>query len=163
MSLPDGSYQPFSISLRDAGNEIGTMRGYGTPLTAANFDAQVTAFGNLVTAVEAVVLGGTVKTEYAHTGLFDPALPTNGAARETKLLVQYKDGTNGQRFTLTIPSIDPTIPVYIDNVSAQDAISMTTPAGITGLIDAIEAFVKPPVNPTHAVVVIGLKVVGRNT
>jgi len=162
MSLPTGSYSPFEIAFKDAGNEIGRFSGYGKLITAANHDAQVTAFGNLQTAAQALVLGAKTRTQYASEGIFNAPQPTNGAAREVKLLVQYEDATNHKRFTATLPTLDPTIPVYVLNVNARDVIQIDSPQAITDFIDAFEAFV---VNPEtgNACAVLGLKVVGRNS
>jgi len=162
MSLPAGSRSPAEVSYLDAGNEIGMSRFYGLTLTAANFDARTALWATLLAALDAVTLGARLKDRYNDETTYLVAKPTNGAARELKLLVQLRNAVTGRRFTLTIPTLDPTLPVYVDNISARDAVEMTTPAGITDLIAAIEAFVVDPLAEANAVNVIGLKVVGRN-
>lgn len=162
MPLPAGGYQPATISYLDAGNEIGTMRFYGPDLTAANFDAKVALWATLLSATDALTLGERIKDQYDDESLYAVNQPTNGAARETKLLVQYEDVTNGQKMTATIPTLDPTIPEYVVNVNAKDVIVTTSPSAITAWIAAFEAFA---INPRtgNAVNVTGLKVVGRST
>lgn len=162
MSLPAGSYQPALISYLDAGNEIGTMRFYATDITAANHDAQVALWATLLSATDAITLGERVRDVYDDESLYSVAQPTNGAARETKLLVQYADDTNGQRMTCTVPTLDPTIPTYVINVNAKDVVVLDDPASIAAFIAAFEAFA---VNPRtgNGVTVTGLQVVGRAT
>lgn len=159
--LPPGTYQPASISLLDAGNEIGTMSFYGRLVTAANIVAQTSLFLTLVSAVEAITLGAKIKTRYqAETG-FNAAQPTNGAAREIKLLVQYRDSVTGAKFTTTVPTLDPALPDYVINVNARDVILVDSPTEIVDFIDAFEASAVNPITG-NAVTVFGLKVVGRS-
>lgn len=160
MSLPPGGYQPASISYRDAGNEIGTMSFYGPDLTAANFDAKVALWSTLLTKTDALVLGRRSRDQYDDESIYAYGQPTNGAAREIKLLVQYQDAVNGQQMTTSIPTLDPTIPVYVNNINARDVVVIDEPTAITEWITAFEAFA---VNPRtgNGVTVTGLKVVGR--
>jgi len=162
MALPAGSYQPAEISYLDAGNEIGTTRFYGAILNAGNIVARTALWATLLTATDAITLGARKKDVYADESLYAVTQPTNGAARETKLLVQFQDGTTGERMTTTIPTLDPDLPEYVVNINAKDVIRVDTPTEITDWIDAFEAFV---VNPRTGNVcnVVGLKVVGRNT
>lgn len=163
MSLPAGTYSPASITLMDAGNEPGLFKCYGPVLTAANFAASETLWSTLITAIAAITLGAISKRTYGTEVTTNWAQQTNGASRETKLLVQYADATNGQRLTCTVPTLDPTLPVYVLNINARDVVQTDQPDEITDFIAAFEAFAVPPLNPTHAVNVVGLKVVGRNT
>lgn len=175
MSRPVGSYGDFSMRFYDAGNEFTSMKGVAKLVMedGSNAEDQLALFGTLRAAVIAVVLGDYVGSSYISTQETAYARPTNGANRETKLLVQYKNVASGKRFTLTIPTIDPTIPVYIDNINAKDVVSMSTPASIVTLINALNAFIidpQSPGNPTAGTYaygdptceVIGLQVVGRN-
>lgn len=161
MALPAGSYTPAEMSYKDAGNEIGRVHFYGPDITAANHDAKVALWATLLTATDALTLGARVSDRYDDESLYDEDQPINGAAREMKLLVQFKDAVNGQKLTLTIPTLDPTIPEYVQNVNARDVVVMDSPAAITDWIAAFEAFAVNP-RTKNAVVVYGLKVVGRN-
>lgn len=162
MSLPAGSRSPFEISYLDAGNEIGICKAYGKTLSAANFEAQTALFATLLTTMDAITLGARQKDRYNDETTYTVAQPSNGAARELKLLVQMRNTVSGRRFTFTVPTLDPTVPSYIQNISAKDAVALDTPAGITAFIDAVEAFVVDPYSEADACAVIGLKVVGRN-
>jgi len=162
MSLPAGTYQPATETLVDAGNETSIFKVYGKVITAANHDAQVTLWNALRTAIGVITLGVVSKAIYASEITLDWDQPTNGASRELKLLVQFKDSTTGKRYTATVPTLDPTVPTYIQNINVKDAISVTAPSSIVDFIDAFEAFVVPPENPGNTVTVIGLRVVGRN-
>lgn len=157
--LPAGSYQPISLSVVDAGREKASTHFWGKPITAANHDAQVALFVTYEAAQQALQLGARVRTVYATEQIFAWTLPTNGAAREIALQVIAEDSTTGQSWLINIPTVDPTIPVYIDNVGARDAILMTEPTAITDFIDAFEALAVNPETPTHNLVVTGLKVV----
>lgn len=147
-----------SLSLVDAGNERGTFKVFGTVLTAGNFVAQTGLWDTLIGTSMALVLGAKARMVYGNVHNYDYDQPTNGAAREIALLVQYKDGTTGQRFTAKLPTLDPTIPDYIVSINAKDVIKVDSPSAITDFITAFNAFVKNPYT-TNACEVIGLKVV----
>lgn len=161
MGLPAGSYQPAEISYLDAGNEIGTCRFFGVILTTGNIVAKTALWATLLSATDAITLGARKKDVYNDESLYMVAQPTNGANRETKLLVQYQDSVNGKRLTTAIPTLDPTLPEYVININAQDVVQTSTPTEIVDWIAAFEAFA---VNPEtgNAVNVVGLQVVGRN-
>jgi len=162
MSLPSGTYWPAEYLVYDAGNEPGHFKVYGLPLddpeTIAANDA---LWSTLKTKLDVLQLGAPARASYLGEQIVAWTQPTNGAAREIKLLVQYQDNTNGQKLSCTVPTLDPTIPVYVENINAKDVVRVDTPAAITQFITAFEAFV---VNPQtgNSVTVIGLKVVGRN-
>lgn len=162
MPLPPGSYQPADISYLDAGNEIGVMSFYGPDLTAGNIEAKVALWATLLTATDALVLGERIRDRYDDLSLYNVAQPTNGAAREVKLLVQYADGTTGEKFTTSIPTLDIAIPDYVINVNARDVVALDSPTAITDWITAFQAFAVAP-RTGNAVTVVGLKVVGRST
>lgn len=161
MGLPAGSYQPAEISYKDAGNEVGTSRFFGVELSAANFVAKIALWATLLSATDAITLGVRIKDVYNDESLYSYVQPTNGAARETKLLVQYQDITTGETGTTSIPTLDPTLPSYVINKNAVDVVELTAPSEIVDWITAFEAFA---VNPRtgNQVSVKGLKVVGRN-
>jgi len=161
MSLPAGTYAPFSITYLDAGNEISSFSGFSVDLTAGNFAAQQTLFTALVTATDAITLGARKKTMYGNEVLSSAVVPINGAAREIKLLVQWQSVGTGRRGVVTVPTVDPAIPDYVQNVNAKDAILLSSPTEIADFISAFEDFVVDPVD-AGAITVIGLRVVGRN-
>lgn len=166
MSLPAGTYYPFEIQYTDSGNEVSRFSAYGIAIdnddATGNIEEATTAFDALVAATDAITLGVRTKQRYWDEEILTYVQTLNGANRETKLLVQYQDDTTGKRFTCTVPTIDPAIPVPVTNINVKDAYELDSPAAIVTFITAFEAFVRPPENPTHTVTVVGLKVVGRN-
>jgi len=163
VGLPAGSYSPFEVSYLDAGNEIGRCQGWADELTSDNFDDQAALWATFLSTMDAITLGARVKDRYNDESTYNVSQPTNGAARELKLLVQMQNSNDGRKFHFTVPTLDPTIPAYVENVNAKDVVQVTTPSGITAFIAAVNAFVRDPLDPTHSCAVIGLKVVGRNT
>lgn len=165
MALDAGTFWPVEIAYRDAGNEIGRMSFYGIPIDVSdatgNIEEAETAWEAFETAADALTLGAKVKSRYYSEITYMTTQPTNGAAREIKLLVQYQDSVTGKQFTATLPTLDPTIPTYVVNKNVKDAILTTAPTAITNFITAFQGLAKAP--ETHnAVTVVGLRVVGRN-
>ena len=159
--MQPGTYQPAEISYRDAGNEIGSCRFFGAVISAGNIVAKTALWATLLTATDAITLGARTKDVYNDETIYGTTQPTNGAARETKLLVQFQDVTTGAKMSTSIPTLDPTLPDYVINVNAFDVVELGTPTEIADFIDAFEAFAVNPLTG-NAVVVVGLKVVGRN-
>lgn len=149
---------PASLSLRDAGNEAATFLIYGAVLTAGNFAAQQTAWGLVVTDAMALVLGAKATTNYGNKIDYIWDQPTNGAAREIALLVQGMDAVTGQRLTAKLPTLDPTIPAYVENINARDVILTDSPTAIATFVTDLEAFWKNPYTG-NSMTVRGLKVV----
>jgi len=160
--LPSGSYQPWEIAYLDGGNETGRAQGYAQILSAANFVAQTAKWDTFLGAMDLITLGARAKDRYNDESQYTVSQPTNGAAREIKLLVQCRNTVTGRKFNFTVPTIDPTAVEYIINVNARDVVDPTSPVNIVDFIDATEAFVVDPLSPSDAVAVIGLKVVGRS-
>ncbi len=155
---------PVLISGIDAGNEAWSFGFYGPILTAGNFAAKtalLTAADQLLDKVKALILGAVKTTDYGNEIHYSYTQPVNGAAREIALGIQCKDGTTQERFSYRLPTLDPTIPVYILNINAKDAVDPSTPAAMTDFIAAFEALAVSPItgNPLS---VIGVKVVRGN-
>jgi len=146
------------ITYYDAGNEPGNFRMFGFDLTAATFDAEQALWTAVMDACDALVLGAKAKSYYGNDLIYLWSQPTNGAAREIALLIQGTDNTTGQRLTLKLPTIDPTIPHYVENINAKDVVLLTEPTEITDLIDALNNFWINPYTG-HQMTVVGLKVV----
>jgi len=175
LSRPAGYYGDWSISLRDAGNEIGTVKGCAKGIDGdndgSNLGTQQGLWATFYAKVSALCLGVTTKREYYITQDIVTTLPTNGAARELKLLVMYQCTATGKRYSLALPTLNPTLPQYINNISVKDAVLTSAPSQVTEFITAFNAFVVAPDIPSDgdgayatdpACTVIGLRVVGRN-
>lgn len=165
MGMTPGTRAKASISFRDAGNEIGRFSCTGPDIEAASVAANEALWATLVSAASALTLGSITKQQYTNEVTQATTQPTNGAAREIKLLVQYQvtDGDNaGARWTCTLPTIDTTKVSYVINVNAKDVVDPSVGAELLAFIAAFVAFAKDPVNGTGTVAVVGLKIVGRN-
>lgn len=163
MSLPSGSYQPAEVTYRDAGNEKGTCRFYGPELDDTTFIASVALWNTLLSKMDAITLGARTRDVYNDESIYTTAQPTNGAARETRLLVTFRDTVNGKIMHTSIPTLDPTtgVVLYVINESAKDVVRLDAPTPMAEFIAAFNAFA---VNPEtgNAVAVVSVDVVGRN-
>lgn len=165
MGLGAGIYQPVDLSFRDAGNEIGRMSFFGQLVADSDDTGNVEELNALlatfITKAEVVANGALQKVVYVHEHLYTTTQPTNGAARELKLLIQFQDNTTGKAYTTTLPTLNPDVPVYVINKNVKDAVRTDTPSAITDLITAFQALARAP-ETANAVTVVGLRVVGRN-
>lgn len=165
MGASPGTRNKATISYRDAGNEIGRFSCTGADITADNLDAQEALFTTLVGAADALVLGTRTKTTYISETTRATTQPTNGAAREIKLLIQYQvtAGDNaGARWSCTLPTINTTLVSYVINVNAKDVVNPTVGTALLAFIAAFNGFAVDPVDGESAVAIVGLKIVGRN-
>lgn len=152
---------PATVSLRDAGNEIGSVRLHGAQITAANLVAQDTKWSDLLVLILAMQLGNMTQNRYVTEDVFSTVQPTNGAARELKLLVQGQSAA-GVKSNFTIPCLDVSKVHYVINANAKDVVLLTEPVAMTDLITALNGFWVNPKDDTDAMTVIGARVVGRN-
>lgn len=165
MTLPAGTYAPWSITFRDATDEIGNMGAFASVLTAANFDSKRADFTAFVTAVDGITIGQIVKHAYGIETVVNPiAIPTSAAAqRENKLLVRYYDALTFERMTLTVPTVN--LANLVFNTDAKDFVSMEQWVGggtnMETFVAAFTSFVKNP-RTGNNVVVQSLQYVGRN-
>jgi len=165
MGLAPGTRQKASASYRDAGNEIGNFSCYGPVITDENYDAATALWATLLSTADALALGARTKDVYNDTTSYATTQPTNGAAREIKLLIQYQvtSGANtGARWNATLPTLDTTLVSYVININAKDVVDPSVGTELLAFIAAFNAFAVDPVNGTGAVAIVGLKVVGRS-
>lgn len=82
--------------------------GMRVPLqTAANFDAQLAAVGQLVSAIGNITRGNLGTFDWLYSSLNDVARSDDPQAqREQKWLVQYHDSVTLKRYTLELPCAD---------------------------------------------------------
>lgn len=128
-------------------------------MTPANAAAQITAQGNLLTALAGLTLGRYVKNEtiYARnqTGPNIPA--TDGAAqRENKWLLRYHDAVTYEKFQVSVGTADLT-----KHMANSEFVDLTAGEGLA-LKTAFEAVVVSPSDPANAVVLDSVQFVGRN-
>ena len=157
--LPAGTYQPASASYLDDGGERGSIHFYGKVCTTGNIVAQAAAWAAVLDALDALALGARIRDSYNDESIYAVNKPGNGAAREVSLQIWFKDGTTGQTWSANLPTLNLPLIEYVDNISARDAVDVTT-TELVALTDALEAF--PVVNPMaqgNAVTVAGYKVI----
>lgn len=147
------------MTLNDYSAEKTSISVSSQALTAANFDAQVTAWTALRTAIQALTLGITHKQSLNTEVMLSSALPTDPTAqREIKWLVSYQGDTSGKLFQVELGTADLTGGHLVANTDLADL----TDSDWTAFITAFEAFVRSPDSLTETVTVVGARFVGRN-
>ena len=160
-----GGTQQFNLSYRDATGEIGSMKVYFDEITVLSLPGLLTNLGDFSSATDAITLGVRAKESWGEVTVVSNDVPTNPAAqREAKLLVQYQGVTTEKPYTLTIPSIDFSVLVFLPG--GGDAVAYTSANGasaaIIAWVEAFEALASAPDNESENVVVTGMRFVGRN-
>ncbi len=143
------------ITTRDFSDETSNTTFEGVDLTAGNFAAQNTLMDNLVTAVQALLVGHIFKDRrVAVQSTIAGVVASPYAQREMKWLVSFTDNVLGDRLSVELPA-----PALSFLVPGSDLIDMTDPA-VTTFIAAFEAYYR--VNGTNSVNVETIRLVGRN-
>lgn len=144
---------------RDFSNELSTTRIYVPAMTALSIASILTEMAAYETALDAVTLG--VASESVVTldrTILSAALPTNVfAQRELKWLVHYHSNTLNHKFTLEIPTADPTGRL----VAGTDLADMTNAQWIAYKA-AFEVVGVAPDDDTDQVTIDFIELVGRN-
>lgn len=162
---PAGTRAKASASYLDAGGERGPFSMFAPVITAENLDDQATAWGELLTAMDAVVLGARVRDTYTDESTYAAARPTNGAARELALKIIFRSAATGQTWESLLPTLNPAKTSYISNYGGKDIVSMTAPTEIATLVTKLNAVTpKNPYDPDYADngTVVGLQVIRGN-
>lgn len=162
MPLGAGTYSPFDASFRDKGGEVGSFGVYGLLQNEDDFAANNTLAAALNTALNAATLGQEVQWNYGGIQtIVNPSGKASSASaqRENKLLVRYHDITTLKVMTATIPTID--LPNLVFETDANDFVSLASPAFMSGLVTAWQAFVVNP-ETNNLTVIDSAQYVGRN-
>jgi len=147
-----------TLTLLDASNESTPVSVTSTILTAANLDAQVSAFTAFRAAVEALTLGTAQRWVLAQATDGSNTPPVNPyAQRELKWLVTYLANTSQKKFQIEIGTPDLT-----DNLVPGKDDADPTSVDWVAFIAAFEAFVKSPDDSTESVTFLEARLVGRN-
>lgn len=148
-----------TFSFIDFSNEPSSFGVTSVDLTAANFDAQATAFASLQSAVDNL----SIATLRSHQRSITPDTPNNVlptdpyAQREIKWLVSYTGDTSGKEFQIEIPAPDLT-----DNLVPATDFADITSTDWAAFVTAFEAFARSPDDDTETVTVVSARLVGRN-
>lgn len=157
--LAAGTRQKASISYLDAGGERAAFGLWAPVITAANEAAQTTAWGNVLTAADALALGARVRDSYVDDTTYAAARPTNGASREVALKCIFRDATTGQTWQSLLPTVDISLIEYDPNYGAKDVVLLTTDE-VAALKTALDALpVKNPYNYANNGTLVGVQVV----
>ncbi len=174
MSLGNGTFHPASVTYWDKSRELSSFRVYGRVVTATilstdvvNFTAQSVAWAALQASANALVRGLIQKAHWVNEVVVN-AYPDvddidQQAVRETKLLIQSIDSITQARLTNTLPTLNLSLVTYLSQ--AKDFVAVTTAQGAgTEVTDFVGDFETYCINPNtgNALMVVGLKVVGRN-
>lgn len=145
------------ITYLDFSNEKSRFKVNSAVLNAGNIAAQITAFGNLITATNAIVLGSIAATKlHAVDTVYSAVLPTDvNAQRERKWLVRFQDDVNLRIGGTTIPTAD-----YTGRLLPGTDLADLTDTDIAAFVTEFEAFAKSP--DGNAVTVLQMVAVGRN-
>lgn len=161
-----GGKQAVTFTLTDATNEKSTVTMYANEITAISLPGLLTDIQDMRAAIAGITLGVIQRETWGEQTILSNAVPTDNAAqRENKLLVQYQGVTTEKPYTLTIPTIDFDVLVFLPG--AGDAVAFEAANGASAAIQEFvaqfEAHWKAPDDEAEAVVVTGMRYVGRNT
>lgn len=145
----------YSLTLRDHGREVSTVRFRGVDLSAGNIVAQSGLIADLEAAIDAVTLGAIAKSTMIANEIVGTADPASSpfAQREQKWLVVASDDVTGFPVRFEIPTAD------LDQLTANGE-ELAAGTNRTALISAIEAYAKS--NAGNAVTVQRILYVSRN-
>jgi len=147
-----------TYQITDYANEKSSFQVNSVALTAANFNAQVTAAEAIATAAAALTIGNISKETLAQIVTDSPGVATNPYAhREMKWLVTYTGNTSGKEFQTEIAAPDVT-----DNLVPNSDQADLTSDDWVAFKTAFEAFAKSPDDITEGVTLLRAVLVGRN-
>lgn len=127
-------------------------------VTALNIAGFLTQFGNLRTAIAAIITGTIQKEKWVgdDTVLSNTPPAASASQVELKWLVTYEGATTKKKFHYEIPTPD------TDKlVPGSDEADMTD-TDIAAYVTAVEALAKSPDDDTEGINVLGMRMVGRN-
>lgn len=148
-------------TLMDATQEKSAFKLYNGAITAASLPGFLTNYASLKAAIDGMTVGTLSDDQWVgdKTHLSD-VIPGNLAQREIKLLIGYHGVTANKNYSVTLPTLDLTKVIFTPG--GGDAVSLTQPAEMVALIDAIELIGRSPDNDAENIVVDYARVVGRN-
>lgn len=148
------------ITFKDFDNETSSFQVNGVALTSANFDAQNTLWGNLLTAIDGITLGNP-QSYFIGLETGGSTLPATSpvARREVKWLVTFTDDVTGKQYRREIPCPDLTNAALFSSGDKEKADLLQ--ANVAAFVTAFEAFVTVT-DAENAVTIQEIRMVGRN-
>jgi len=148
---------PYTRTMTDYDAESTVFRVNSTPLSAANFDAQVALNVALGAAIAGMTLGTLQRIAYGNEILSPGVNDEPLAQRENKWLIRYHDTTTGDNYTVELGTADLTLldPNNRGYAEIGDA------GAVDAFVTAFEGYVLSPAG--NAVAIDSIQFVGRNT
>lgn len=148
-----------TITFLDYSNETSSMSVYNGSVTALTIAAFLTQLGALRTASDAITLGTVSGQSWVgDKDILAASPPTNVfAQRELKWLVSYENAVSHKKYTLEIPTADPTGRL----IAGTDRADLAN-TDIAAWVTAFEAMARSPENDVDGVNVLSITLVGRN-
>jgi len=147
-----------TISITDFSQESSSFGYSAAEFTSGNIVAQTALHQALIDATEDMSIGHVSKAQVASVLLDDYGVPTTPyAQRELKALVTYQGVTSGNLFQVEIPA-----PALIGNlVAGTDSFDLTA-TDVAAWVTAFVGVAKAPDDLTDSVIVLSMRLVGRN-
>lgn len=161
--MPAGSKA--TLQIRDFGvdlesTELSPLNVPSYQIDAANLATWLTGWGDLKTAVDAIILGVQAHEHIAiyHT-LISAAIPVSPfAQRELKLLITYVGNDTGKLLQYELPTPD----LAALTLGANDSVVLADGGVMAAYVTAEEAIRRMPEDDTEEITIQGARVVGRN-
>jgi len=158
-----GSYA--NLTYLDFSSEKSVNKVPSYQIDAANLATWLTGWGSYKTASAAITLGTQQKEQVViYDTILSNSLPASQVAqRESKLLIRFRGDTDGELFTLTIPTVDLSVLTFAAGALGNtDYIVLTDGGVMAAWVSAFEAIARSPRNDAETVTVESAQAVGRN-
>jgi len=147
-----------TVSIQDYSDEFSSFGYESAALTAGNIVAQLALHETLRTATDQLIIGTLAKQQIATIPWDAPERPANAyAQRELKALVTYQAVTSGKKFQLEIAT-----PALTGNLIEGSDLFDLDATDVADWVTAFVAVAKSPDDITDSVIVLSIRLVGRN-
>jgi len=147
-----------TITITDYSAENSGFSYVASELTAGNIVAQTALHDALRDATDDLIIGNLTKHQVSQILEDAYALPPNAyAQRELKALVTYQAVTSGKKFQVEIPT-----PALTGNILEGSDLFDLAATDVAAWITAFVAVAKSPDDIADSVIVLSIRLVGRN-
>lgn len=148
-----------TISPKSGAPESSTSTVAIETLTPASVANAITLAGNFKVALNGLIVGQIAKDELTYTREIISNSPATSALaqRENKWLCRYIDAVTNKKYQVSFGTADLT-----KHGANSEFVNLAADPGLA-FKTAFEAFVKSPEDASHAVLLISVQFVGRNT